>query len=314
MTELLVPLQSRVDIRFGDTKGIREGIGVQFNNVTNRAMRNIFMKMRILPMVLVVIAMSPVVHAGAVLELLTTEYTQDPPIIGTVQISTEGRESRIEITSVSSNESGGMIYRSGKKEMIAMDHEAREYYVIDQATMDRMAAQVRSAMEQTEAALESMSSEERALAEQMIQRSLSAGAEAKVDYKLVASGKDDEIAGFDCSYYGVMEEGRKVRDLCVTPWSEIAEGKQAAEAMMELADFFENMRKAFAGAGGLDAMDRQQEMFAYMEELGGYPVLSRDYDLNGRIESESRLQAARSEEISASLFEPPPGYQQLELQ
>jgi hypothetical protein len=101
--------------------------------------------------------------------------------------------------------------------------------------------------------------------------------------------------------------------LCVTPWSEIAEGKQAAQAMMELADFFENMRKAFAGAGGLDAMDRQQEMFAYMEELGGYPVLSRDYDSNGRLESESRLQAARSEKISAALFDPPPGYLQLEL-
>jgi hypothetical protein len=273
-----------------------------------------FMKILFVSMLLVVAAMSPDAHAGAVLELLTTEFTQDPPIIGTVQISTEGRESRIEITSVSSNESGGMIYRSGKKEMIAMDHAAREYYVIDQATMDRMAAQVRSAMEQTEAALDAMSPEERALAEQMIQRSLSADAEAVVDYKLVASGKGDEIAGFDCSFYDVMEEGRKIRDLCVTPWSEIAEGKQAAEAMMELADFFENMRKAFAGAGGLDAMDRQQEMFAYMEELGGYPVLSRDYDANGRVESESRLQAARSENISVSLFDPPPGYQQLELQ
>ena len=112
------------------------------------------MRMPFSPILSVVAAMSPVAHAGAVLELLTTEYTQDPPIIGTVQISTEGRESRIEITSVSSNESGGMIYRSGKKEMIAMDHAAREYYVIDQPTMDRMAAQVRSAMEQTEAALE----------------------------------------------------------------------------------------------------------------------------------------------------------------
>lgn len=271
------------------------------------------MKMRFFPILPVVAAMSPVVHAGAVLELLTTEYTQDPPIIGTVQISTEGRESRIEITSVSSNESGGMIYRSEKKEMIAMDHAAREYYVIDQATMDRMAAQVRSAMEQTEAALEAMSPEERALAEQMIQRSLADEATV-TEYDLEASGKGDEVAGFECRYYDVMQEGRKIRDLCVTPWSEIAEGKQAAQAMMELADFFENMREAFAGAGGLDAMDRQQEMFAYMEELGGYPVLSRDYDVNGRLESESRLQSARSEEISASLFDPPTGYQQLEMQ
>lgn len=306
-------MQRHKDPRPANTKEIRAGIGVQFNNVGDGKQRIMFMKMRMVPVLLAVAATSPAVHAGAVLELMTTEYSQDPPILGTVQISTEGRESRIEITSISSNESGGMIYRSGKKEMIAMDHAAREYYVIDQATMDRMAEQVRSAMEQTEAALEGMSPEERALAEQMIQRSL-ADAEKVVDYDLVASGKSDEIAGFECSYYDVLQEGRKIRDLCVTPWSEIAEGKQAAKAMKELADFFENMRKAFSGAGGLDAMDRQQEMFAYMEELGGYPVLSRDYDVNGRAESESRLQAARSEKISASLFDPPPGYQQLELQ
>ncbi|HSD69257.1 MAG TPA: hypothetical protein VLB07_06885, partial [Woeseiaceae bacterium] len=98
------------------------------------------MKIRNTAIFLALAACCPSVHAGAVLELVTTEYTQDPPIIGTVEISTEGRESRIEITSVTSNESGGMIYRSGKKEMIAMDHAAREYYIIDQATMDRMAA------------------------------------------------------------------------------------------------------------------------------------------------------------------------------
>lgn len=288
-------------------------MGVQFDNVAALSPGILFMKIRNTAISFALAACCPSVHAGAVLELVTTEYTQDPPIIGTVQISTEGRESRIEITSVTSNESGGMIYRSGKKEMIAMDHAAREYYIIDQATMDRMAAQVRAAMEQTEAALESMSPEDRALAEQMIQRSLE-DAEEDAGHELVASGKRDKIAGFECEYYDVLQEGRKIRDLCMTPWSKIAEGKQAAKAMMELAEFFENMRKAFAGAGGLDAMDRQQEMFAYMEELGGYPVLSRDYDVDGRMESESRLQAARSEKISPSMFEPPPAYQQLELQ
>lgn len=279
-----------------------------------RRKESIHMKMRFMPLLMAVAASSPAAHAGAVLELLTTEYSQDPPVIGTVEISTDGRESRIEITSVSSNESGGMIYRSGKKEMIAIDHAAREYYVIDQATMDRMAAQVRAAMEQTEAALKSMSPEERALAEQMIQRPVASDSQPPAEYELVASGKRDQIAGFDCRYYNVVQEGRKIRDLCVTPWREIAEGKQAAEAMMELGDFFENMREAFSGAGGLEAMDRQQEMFAYMKELGGYPVLSRDYDINGRVESESRLQAARSEKISSALFEPPPGYQQLALE
>jgi hypothetical protein len=74
------------------------------------------------------------------------------------------------------------------------------------------------------------------------------------------------------------------------------------------------MREAFAGSGGLNLMDRQQEMFAYMEELDGYPVLSHDYDINGELESESRLQAARKQKIEPAMFEPPAGYQQSTLQ
>ena len=272
------------------------------------------MQPKLAVVLMAVVMASRTALGGAVLELQTTEYSEDPPIIGTVEISTEGKQSRIEITSVSSNESGGMIYRSNKKEMVAMDHTAQEYYVIDQPTMDRMAAQVRAAMEQTEAALEAMPPEERALAEQMIQRPLSQEQQSAPETELRATGRNDKIAGRSCKYYDVMQDGRKIRDLCVTPWNDMPEGRQAAHAMMELADFFENMRNAFAGAGGLEVMDRQQEMFAYMEELDGYPVLSRDYDASGKLESESRLTGARSEKIGSSLFEPPPTYQQLALQ
>ena len=272
------------------------------------------MKLRSTLALLSSIAISPAAYAGAVLVLQTTEYSELEPVVGTVEISTQGRESRIEITSVSSNESGGMIYRSNKKEMIALDHTAQEYYVFDQPTMDRMAAQVRAAMEQTEAALEAMSPEERALAEQMIQGPRSRDQRAASRHRLQATGKTDKIAGYACKYYDVLQDGQRIRDICITPWSEIPEGREAAHAMMELADFFENMRKAFAGSGGLEVMDRQQEMFGYMQELDGYPVLSRDYDATGEVESESRLTAARSEKIGDSFFDAPASYLQRPLQ
>jgi hypothetical protein len=159
-----------------------------------------------------------------------------------------------------------------------------------------------------------MPPEERALAEQMIQRPLSDEEASSSRAKLVATGESDTIAGFACKYYDVMQSGRKIRDICMTPWKDIPQGREASSAMMELADFFERMREAFAGSGGLSLMDRQQEMFAYMEELDGYPVLSHDYDVNGEIESESRLQAARKQKIGSSMFEPPVGYQQKTLQ
>ena len=253
--------------------------------------------------------------AGSVLELLTTEYTQDPPILGTVEISTLDNLSRIEITSITSNESGGMIFRGDRGEMIAIDHEVQQYYVIDQAMMNRMATQVSDAMQQMQQALEAMPPEQRALAEQMMQRQMQpAEAPAKPPVTLSKTGETDEIAGYDCEYYDVMQESRKIRDLCVTTWEEIEEGRQVAAAMMQVADFFESMREAFAGAGGLDVMDRQQEMFSYMEQLQGYPVLSRDYDATGKMTMESRLQSAGHVEVAEALFEPPNGYTQQALQ
>jgi hypothetical protein len=270
------------------------------------------MKLRIILLALLVLC--PAAHAGAILELQTTEYSQDGPVIGTIEVYTQGEVSRIEITSVTSNESGGMIYQSNRKEMTAIDHSAREYYVIDQPTMDRMAAQVRAAMAQMDAALEGMPPEERALAEQMMHRSLTDDKVPERRSDLKATGARDTVAGYACRFYDVRQEGHRIREICMTPWSDIAEGRQAANAMMELAVFFEDMRKAVAGAGGLEAMDRQQEMFAYMKKLNGYPVLSRDFDVDGNLENESRLTSARSEDIPSSMFEAPASYQQRALQ
>lgn len=253
--------------------------------------------------------------AGSVLELLTTEYKQDPPILGTVEISTLDNSSRIEITSITSNESGGMIFRGDTGDMVVIDHEVQQYYVLDQATMNRLATQVSDAMQQMREALEAMPPEQRALAEQMMQQQIRpAAAPPAPPSTLSRTGESDEIAGFECEYYDVMREGRKIRSLCVTAWEQIEEGREVASAMMQVAKFFENMREAMSGAGGLDVMDRQQEMFAYMEELHGYPVLSRDYDATGKLTMESRLQSAGHAEIPESLFEPPNGYTQQALQ
>lgn len=266
----------------------------------------------LIPAVLLLSTQAP---ASSVLELMTTEYTQDPPILGTVEISTAGSSTRIEITSITSNESGGMIFNGDRKEMIAIDHSVQEYYVIDEAMMNQMAAQVSDAMQQMQEALEAMPPEQRALAEQMMQGRMPSAAPApKPEVSLKETGASDSIAGHDCAYFDVMQGDRKIRELCVTDWDDIEEGREVATAIMHVADFFESMRQAFSGAGGLDVMDRQREMFGYMDELDGYPVLSRDFDAAGQLTMESRLQSSGHVEVNPLLFEPPHGYLQQSLQ
>jgi hypothetical protein len=251
--------------------------------------------------------------ASSVLEMMTTEYSQDPPIVGTVEIMTLGKSSRVEITSVTSSESGGMIYDASKKEMIALDHDRQEYFVIDEAAMDKMANKVSDAMRQMEEALAAMPPEQRALAEQMMRRQMpqqQVASEEENDTTLVTTGEVDSISGYDCEYIDVMEGDLRIRTLCVTSWDDIEEGREVAAAMMELVDFFEAMRNAFSDAGGLAAIDRQRDMFAYMEELNGYPVLSRDYDDAGALQTESRLRSAGHVDLQPEQFQPPSTYQQ----
>ena len=252
--------------------------------------------------------------AGSILELATTEYALDPPVLGTVKISTEGKSSHLEINSISSNESGGMIYNEARQEIIAIDHDRREYYVITQEQINQMAGQVEQAMQQMEAALAEMPPEQREFAKKMMEARMPVRKTDTSNTVLRATGESDTIAGYECDNYDVMKGETRVRDVCITSWDDFPEGQEVAGAMQELGKFFESMREAFSNAGGLDLMDRQKDLIGYMKELNGYPVRSRDYNAAGEVERETILTAARNEEVDAALFEPPAAYTQQALQ
>jgi hypothetical protein len=256
---------------------------------------------------------SSVASAGSVLELATREFAQDPPILGSVQITTEDASSRLEITSISSNESGGMIYNGARKEIVAIDHDRQEYYVITQEQIEYIAGQIEVAMKEMEEALAQMPPEQREFARKMMEARMPVKKTGFGGGKLSKTGETGTFAGYDCDYYDVLNGETRFRDICVTAWDDFPEGQEVAGAMQEMGDFFESMRDAFAKSGGLDLMDSQQEMFAYMKELGGYPIRSRDYDAAGVLTKETVLTGASNGEVDPALFDPPKNYQGKEL-
>jgi hypothetical protein len=251
--------------------------------------------------------------AGSVMEMMTTEYREDPPVIGTVQISTQGGMSRMEVTSAGSDGSGGMIFREQGREFIAIDHEEKEYYVIDEAAMERIGTQMNSALQQMQQALEEMPPEQRAMAEQMMKQHLPVQAEEPAPLKVNKTGASDTINGFDCEYFEVQQNGAKVRELCITGWDDIEGGREAADSMIAMAAFFEKMAEQFSAGSGMDVMGEQRDLFRHMRDLEGYPVLSREFDEEGALESESRLKSAKSSDIDPALFSPPQGYKQKDI-
>ena len=196
--------------------------------------------------------------------------------------------------------------------MIILDHAQGSYMIIDQARMNAMASQVSQAMTQMQEALAAMPPEQRALAEQMMQRQFPAAAPKQSPKQspdiINALGSHGEVAGIECRNYEVMRDGRKVRELCMSDWDDIAGGQETAEALKDVAGFFESMRQAFSGAGAMDAFDRQQELFGHMNELDGYPILYRDFSASGALERQVILTSARQEDVSPRFFKPPQGY------
>lgn len=251
--------------------------------------------------------------ADSILEFQSTEFGQGQPIVGTVQISTSGDNTRLEINSVSSAEAGGMIFHGVRDEMIILDHAQGSYMIIDQARMNAMASQVSQAMTQMQEALAAMPPEQRALAEQMMQRQFPAAAPKQSPDIINALGSHGDVAGIECRNYEVMRDGRKVRELCMSDWDDIAGGQETAEALKDVAGFFESMRQAFSGAGAMDAFDRQQELFGHMNELDGYPILYRDFSASGALERQVILTSARQEDVSPGFFKPPQDYKLQEL-
>ena len=251
--------------------------------------------------------------ADSILEFQSTEFNQGEPIVGTVQISTSGNDTRLEIISVTSAEAGGMIFHGERDEMIILDHAQGNYMVIDQARMNAMASQVSQAMSQMQEALAEMPPEQRAMAEQMMQRQFPAAPPKQSAETINDLGSHGEVAGIACRNYEVMRDGQKVRELCMSDWDDIAGGQETAGALKDVAGFFEGMRQAFSGAGAMDAFDRQQELFGHMNELDGYPVLYRDFSAGGALERQVILTSARQEEVSTGFFEPPQGYTFQEL-
>jgi len=252
--------------------------------------------------------------AGTVFEFETKEFDGPEPILGTVQMSTSGANTRLEIISVSSDEAGGLIYRGAENEMIILDHLQGQYITMDQEQINAMAERVRAAIEEMRRGMEQMSPEDRALAEQMMQQQYPAQAAGEEAAQVINSlGSRGAVAGVPCQNYEVLSGGRKVRELCVSKWSDLQGGQETAAALHGVVEFFESMRQAFAGAGAMGVFDRQQELFGLMGELDGYPVLYRDFGPSGRMIRETRLTAARQRDLGPAFFEPPPNYKPEEL-
>ncbi len=244
--------------------------------------------------------------AGVVYEIETTDHEQSPPKTETMEAMVEGMNLKMGVTSGRKGAQGDMIYRGDRREMVVVDHEDRSYTVMDQETLKQVAGQVSQAMSQLQEALKNVPEGQREMVEKMMKERMPAqAAPQRPKSELKKTGERAEKNGYPCVKYDVLRGGKKLRELWVTDWSNVEGGDEVAGAFEEMAGFFQEMLDALPDFGQQGADDT---MFEHMKELGGFPVVTREFDDDGSLEAESTLRSSSRRTLDPADFEPPAGY------
>lgn len=246
--------------------------------------------------------------AGVVYEIEVTDHSARKPTTDQVRTSVEGRSLKMEFDA--EKRESEMIFRGEPGEMIMVDHEDREYTVIDQETIAQIAAQMSQVDQQLAEALKNVPPEQRPMIERMMKQRMPQmqSAPPRTKIEVVATGERDTLHGYPCVRYDVLEDGRKARELWVTDWDNVEGSEEVVELFKEMAGFFQQMLDALPRFGASGNRGFDDNMFAFMDRMNGFPVVTREFSSQGELTDESVLRSVESRSLDPAEFEPPAGY------
>jgi len=260
---------------------------------------------------LVVLFAASQVSAGVVFEVETKDHKSGDS--GVVQAFVAGKNMKMLITSSDALDGNEMIFRGENREMIVVDHDGKSYMVIDEAMINSIGEQLSGVEAQMREALKNVPPEQRAMMEKMMKGRMppQATGPARSKVELRRTSESGNKNGYPCVKYEATLDGRKVREVWVTPWDNVEGGDEAVEAFEAMAEFFTKMRDSMPKFGGDE--NGNDNPFEDMKELNGFPVLTYEYAADGSLESESVLNSSARRTLGSEEFEPPSGYKQRQM-
>lgn len=255
---------------------------------------------------------SDVYGPGVVFEIEVKDHTQSPPATSSMEVMVEGRNIAIPFSgSDGRQQEGKMVFRADRGDggqVIVTDDQRKEYYQMDKSFAKNMSKQLDGAKSMMEKAMANLTDEQRAAiakAQKESGGSMPAipgmmGAPEKPE--LVKTGEKASKQGYPCVRYDVMLNGRTMKELWVTDWSNVKGGAEARGAFLEMGEFFDEMMDSFGmpgmGDNPYDAMNFDE----------GFPVVTRSFGDDGELEDESFLRSVSERDLDPDAFEPPKGY------
>ena len=202
-----------------------------------------------------------------------------------------------------------MIYRGDSDEMIFLDHKDHSYMVMDKETMDKISKKLNSAMAQFEEAMKNVPPEQREMMKKMMKDKMPGMDNTPYVEPVLKKAGSGSVNGYSCTKYDVYKGNEKIRQHCITNWSDIKGGKEISSVMLEMSGFMDEMAKTFSSNSGPmgNTVKFERNVFNQLKEMNGFPVKTIEYD-NGKVESESVLKSSTEKTISSSEFEVPQKY------
>ncbi len=204
---------------------------------------------------------------------------------------------------------GSVIFLGGSDELITIDHDKREFMRLDRATIERMAGTVAAATEQIGGMLEGLSPEQRAALENMLGDNLPKAASDKPKRPLLRStGRTGQHGGIATRQMEVLVDGTKRSEFWIADWQGMdTRIKPAIDAMSRFVkgviDKLPESLSEPVKSGGYEVIG----------DLGGMPMMTREYDASGHVVGESQVTSIESADIDIGTLSPPAGYTQRSL-
>lgn len=222
---------------------------------------------------------------------------------------------------------GEMTCNADRREMLVVDHESQEYFVMDEAFLATIGgnfggaadqvSQVNGMMQQAyETAIaqldaQNLTPQERAQAEQMLRSTFGiSGSLISPDSTSGSSGElikgdSDTVNGYPAVNYKLLTSGQKAKELWVTDWKELGVGAEAQDTFESYFNFFAEMSNSLGEKGF--GSDSDLDFFETMDQIGGFPVFGQYFE-GGDVDEEFSLDSVTERDLDPDAFEPPAGY------
>jgi hypothetical protein len=198
-----------------------------------------------------------------------------------------------------------IIIDATTKRQLMIDDKNKTYTEITDEDRKRMKAQMEAMRAQMQERMKQMPPEQRKKMED-IMGPMGEGEGKQRDWSYERLGQKKTINGFACETYKVVEDGKPIAEVCVTPWSA---GLLKKEDFAGISKYAEEMMADM----GVGHRARASNVFGRLEKAPGFPVSRVPIEEGGARGPEEQIKSIKRGGIPASMFTVPAGYTKKDL-